>query len=207
VSSSIRAGPSDNSCRIEAAGRAGAASAKRRTDGRMSAMCPPLDHMPAIQQDPPSHEITGRRRRAEQKAPDLAGLLAGQRRPLIDHPPNVFGHPLCLRLPPLVSRRQDVFSKRVTAMLVVRQVLGHWDTVATIATHRSGEPARRMSGPAVTPRQTAVVRHRNRAKATSRQLPAMGEIHKAWAASGRDPANLWALAVGETRTLPMRGGR
>jgi L-ascorbate metabolism protein UlaG (beta-lactamase superfamily) len=35
----------------------------------------------------------------------------------------------------------------------------------------------------------------------------LGEIHKAWAASGRDPANLWALAVGETRTLPMRGGR
>jgi L-ascorbate metabolism protein UlaG (beta-lactamase superfamily) len=33
----------------------------------------------------------------------------------------------------------------------------------------------------------------------------LGEIHKAWAASGRDPQNLWALAVGETRTLPMRG--
>jgi L-ascorbate metabolism protein UlaG (beta-lactamase superfamily) len=33
----------------------------------------------------------------------------------------------------------------------------------------------------------------------------LGEIHKAWAASGRDPRDLWALAVGETRTLPMRG--
>ncbi|HEV7973896.1 MBL fold metallo-hydrolase [Amycolatopsis sp.] len=33
----------------------------------------------------------------------------------------------------------------------------------------------------------------------------LGEIHKAWAASGRDPQDLWALAVGETRTLPMRG--
>lgn len=35
----------------------------------------------------------------------------------------------------------------------------------------------------------------------------LGEIHKAWAARGRDPADLWALAIGETRTLPMRGGR
>jgi L-ascorbate metabolism protein UlaG (beta-lactamase superfamily) len=33
----------------------------------------------------------------------------------------------------------------------------------------------------------------------------LGEIHKAWAASGRDPQDLWALAVGETRSLPMRG--
>jgi L-ascorbate metabolism protein UlaG (beta-lactamase superfamily) len=33
----------------------------------------------------------------------------------------------------------------------------------------------------------------------------LGEIHKAWAASGRDSRDLWALAVGETRTLPMRG--
>jgi L-ascorbate metabolism protein UlaG (beta-lactamase superfamily) len=31
------------------------------------------------------------------------------------------------------------------------------------------------------------------------------EIQKAWAAAGRDPGDLWALAVGETRTLPMRG--
>jgi L-ascorbate metabolism protein UlaG (beta-lactamase superfamily) len=35
----------------------------------------------------------------------------------------------------------------------------------------------------------------------------LGEIHNAWAARGRDPADLWALAIGETRTLPMRGGR
>jgi L-ascorbate metabolism protein UlaG (beta-lactamase superfamily) len=29
-------------------------------------------------------------------------------------------------------------------------------------------------------------------------------IHKAWTATGRAPEDLWAMAIGETRTLPMR---
>jgi hypothetical protein len=50
---------SNDSCGIEAAGWTSAASAERRTDSLMSVMRRLLDHMPAIQSDPPSHEMSG----------------------------------------------------------------------------------------------------------------------------------------------------
>ncbi len=123
---------SDNGCGIEATGWARAASVERRADGCMGAMCPPLDHVPAIQPDPPSHEVSGRRRRAEQERPEFDGLLGGQWRPRVDDLANVLGHPLAVLLRLLVCAGQEVFSDGVTTMLVARQVLGHWATVATI---------------------------------------------------------------------------
>jgi hypothetical protein len=106
----------------------------------MSPMRRRLNNMTAVQSNSPSHQISGWCRCTEQERPDRIGLLDGQRRHLVDDLPNMLDHPFRFILPSMVGTRQHVLSDGVTAMLIVRQMLGHSDTLAAITHHRLGEP-------------------------------------------------------------------